>query len=1353
MKLTHMHIENFGTLHEYDYDFQEGLNIILQDNGWGKTTMAAFLKAMLYGLGSKRSRDITENERKRYYPWQGGSFGGSLDFEAGGINYRITRTFGETPRFDKVKIRNLDTGTTARIDPDKIGETLFHLDASAFQRSVFINQNGLSMNGASSSIHARLNALVSQANDVAAYDGAITDLTQQIKVYEKMGGRGQLGEIMRSISAGESERDKLDSIIAEQDRNRERITEIDILLGIINRDLQAKKNELDKVSGEEKEREANRKIVSDIKRKIDDLQERIDKIKTELGGQIPSDEEINQIKRERQSINEIEKQLEELKAEEITLISEYQKLLDIYGGAIPAYEQLDRIQSVYGEYNGLINSKETQPDDIVATSEAYQIINNALAKDKDYIDKLSITINDEAVNLQELIRQFDDQERALENEKQAFAQARHKYFELKSKAEEAQEKHNSSKKYSSETVTPVIKQLEEIEKIRQYTDIRKESLKAKQLTDEEEKLLANYSGHLPTDTEGDEMLSLLRNAQNKKAEAQRLTSKLEGESTKLESINISLSQVGIIADVTEGIANKPNKPAGSAMIAGGIILLVLGCILTFVATPALAALAVAGAAIMVYGLNCNKKYNDELQKYEKYQELSRQNQDAHERRDSLQKQAVSTQATIQELKDKIALLSQEADNDMEAVTAWVKKWGQPGINLSISESSIIDIISVSKKVGSILAKKSEADAIQDQIHTQATQTDILFKEARTKIPEIVDMDVSEALAFLRSSETDARLDKERLDAATEELGKIVSDSDYTEKELESGNSAIINEKIKALDKISLQIGECLDTINRILNLIGLQADRKNNAEVIRNAEQLLNEYKMNAEKATSYDSRQKQKRQKEEALVRAISSMLRELHSPYGFDVSETSKMLPKIREDIEKAKKLSDKRSQVQTKSNADEARKESSGQAIRLFNETYCRFNPLSEDPFSEICAKADEVKKMEAAKGQLLEQSAAIELKNGTDRTNVTPEDALLVERLKKEVADLNDQRDALRDEYTQKNDMIRHADEALERYPEVSQIIRQLYDQKQKALNKLSILKKAISLITKAKENLANRYLSRVEALFNDYMQIWMDNDAIRGILDIDFKVSIEENSKVHMAEGYSTAYCDMIDFCMRLALVDTLFEEEQPFLILDDPFVSLDSDHLERALELVDVMSTNKQIIYFVCHPIRATEANKDALSREDLLRISNETRDSLNKRRLERTAEKTSKTKNPREMYRVRDTSFKLPFGLKKPNYKITNSIFSLNFVMNDAGIKKDATYELFFIDEKGRVLNERQILEIKNGKLSTERVQFCLNTREDSGTTYELMVRESGQEDYEVDARIPFKANLAFAGTFGFGF
>ncbi|MBQ3516575.1 MAG: AAA family ATPase, partial [Lachnospiraceae bacterium] len=50
MRLVSCYIENFGKLHRFSYDFQEGLNVICEENGWGKTTLAAFLKAMFYGM-------------------------------------------------------------------------------------------------------------------------------------------------------------------------------------------------------------------------------------------------------------------------------------------------------------------------------------------------------------------------------------------------------------------------------------------------------------------------------------------------------------------------------------------------------------------------------------------------------------------------------------------------------------------------------------------------------------------------------------------------------------------------------------------------------------------------------------------------------------------------------------------------------------------------------------------------------------------------------------------------------------------------------------------------------------------------------------------------------------------------------------------------------------------------------------------------------------------------------------------------------------------------------------------------------------------------------------------------------
>ena len=96
MRLLRCHIENFGKLSDRSLEFEPGLNRILAPNGFGKTTLAAFIKAMLFGLPRTSSRDLSANERKKYMPWQGGPFGGFLEFEHEGAQYRVTRFFGKT---------------------------------------------------------------------------------------------------------------------------------------------------------------------------------------------------------------------------------------------------------------------------------------------------------------------------------------------------------------------------------------------------------------------------------------------------------------------------------------------------------------------------------------------------------------------------------------------------------------------------------------------------------------------------------------------------------------------------------------------------------------------------------------------------------------------------------------------------------------------------------------------------------------------------------------------------------------------------------------------------------------------------------------------------------------------------------------------------------------------------------------------------------------------------------------------------------------------------------------------------------------------------------------------------------
>ena len=50
MRLISCHIENFGKLSQLDLDFSHEIHSVYEKNGWGKSTLAAFLKIMFYGF-------------------------------------------------------------------------------------------------------------------------------------------------------------------------------------------------------------------------------------------------------------------------------------------------------------------------------------------------------------------------------------------------------------------------------------------------------------------------------------------------------------------------------------------------------------------------------------------------------------------------------------------------------------------------------------------------------------------------------------------------------------------------------------------------------------------------------------------------------------------------------------------------------------------------------------------------------------------------------------------------------------------------------------------------------------------------------------------------------------------------------------------------------------------------------------------------------------------------------------------------------------------------------------------------------------------------------------------------------
>lgn len=182
MKLISCHIENFGKLSNLSLDFKDGINVINEANAWGKSTLAAFLKAMFYGLDAKKETGAFEKERVLYRPWQGGSFGGEVDFEIEGKRYRISRTFGATEKSDQFYLYDLRTNLESFDYSSKIGEEIFDLDSASFKRSIYIAQNDC-VSDVSDGINAKLGNLAENTDDINNFDNAsrrLKDMLNQL---------------------------------------------------------------------------------------------------------------------------------------------------------------------------------------------------------------------------------------------------------------------------------------------------------------------------------------------------------------------------------------------------------------------------------------------------------------------------------------------------------------------------------------------------------------------------------------------------------------------------------------------------------------------------------------------------------------------------------------------------------------------------------------------------------------------------------------------------------------------------------------------------------------------------------------------------------------------------------------------------------------------------------------------------------------------------------------------------------------------------------------------------------------------------------------------------------------------
>lgn len=211
MKIIQCKIENFGKLNDVSFDFSEGANVICHENGWGKSTLAAFIRVMFFGFENANKQDALVNERKRFFPWQGGVYGGSVTFETDGREYVMRRVFGKKEKDDEFELREVSTNLPSDDFSANIGEELFAIDRASFMRTVFISQQDCETNS-TDGIHAKLGNLVQNTDDLNSFQSVYDHLKDKTNKMVPTRKTGSLNKEKTAIAKMENDLREAESI-------------------------------------------------------------------------------------------------------------------------------------------------------------------------------------------------------------------------------------------------------------------------------------------------------------------------------------------------------------------------------------------------------------------------------------------------------------------------------------------------------------------------------------------------------------------------------------------------------------------------------------------------------------------------------------------------------------------------------------------------------------------------------------------------------------------------------------------------------------------------------------------------------------------------------------------------------------------------------------------------------------------------------------------------------------------------------------------------------------------------------------------------------------------------------------
>ena len=219
----------FGKLTGQTLELAPGFNLIEAPNEGGKSTWAAFLKAMLYGVDTRgRDKKGQLADKNRYQPWSGVPMEGEITLEWRGRNLTLRR--GPRGNIPFGAFSAVYTGTEEPIPgltAELCGEVLLGVGRDLYERSAFLGQSASLAIQSVPELERRIAALVTGGEEDVSYSQAedrLNEWRNRRKVNKSVGRIPQLEEELRQVRQQREELEQLNgagnALAAEERRLR-----------------------------------------------------------------------------------------------------------------------------------------------------------------------------------------------------------------------------------------------------------------------------------------------------------------------------------------------------------------------------------------------------------------------------------------------------------------------------------------------------------------------------------------------------------------------------------------------------------------------------------------------------------------------------------------------------------------------------------------------------------------------------------------------------------------------------------------------------------------------------------------------------------------------------------------------------------------------------------------------------------------------------------------------------------------------------------------------------------------------------------------------------------------------------